>query len=147
MYFKEPFDKEKIEKQHEELLNIFKEDLSNLSDKTIKKHIQNVDFFINEYLLNRNNANYEEVNNEVDLFFRDFFIRKCMWSSPNSIKETAARFKKFYKSMMNHDKFKKDDYKCLCDTIKDEMKSWQESCDYYDSGKMRRNFKRRVKRT
>ena len=51
MYFKEPFDKEKIEKQHEELLNIFKEDLSNLSDKTIKKHIQNVDFFINEYLL------------------------------------------------------------------------------------------------
>ena len=38
MYFKEPFDKEKIEKQHEELLNIFKEDLSNLSDKTIKKH-------------------------------------------------------------------------------------------------------------
>ena len=70
MYFKEPFDKEKIEKQHEELLNIFKEDLSNLSDKTIKKHIQNVDFFINEYLLNRNNANYEEVNNEVDLFFR-----------------------------------------------------------------------------
>ena len=91
MYFKESFDKEKIEKQHEELLNIFKEDLSNLSDKTIKKHIQNVDFFINEYLLNRNNANY--------------------------------------------DKFKKDDYKCLCDTIKDEMKSWQESCDYYDSGK------------
>ena len=122
MYFKEPFDKEKIVKQHQELLNIFKEDLSNLSDKTIKKHIQNVDFFINEYLLNRNNANYEEVNNEVDLFFRDFFIRKCMWSSPNSIKETA-------------DKFKKDDYKCLCDTIKDEMKSWQESCDYYDSGK------------
>ena len=47
MYFKEPFDKEKIVKQHEELLNIFKEDLSNLSDKTIKKHIQNVDFFIN----------------------------------------------------------------------------------------------------
>ena len=44
-----------------------------------------------------------------------------MWSSPNSIKETAARFKKFYKSMMNHDKFKKDD--------------WQEACDYYDSGK------------
>ena len=103
MYFKESFDKEKIVKQHEELLNIFKEDLSNLSDKTIKKHIQNVDFFINEYLLNRNNANYEEVNNEVDLFFRDFFIRKCMWSSPNSIKETAASFKKFYKSMMNHD--------------------------------------------
>ena len=31
--------------------------------------------------------------------------------------------------------FKKDDYECLRDTIKDEMKSWQESCDYYDSGK------------
>ena len=94
-----------------------------------KKRIKNGKEIINKEIIN------EEVNNEVDLFFRDFFIRKCMWSSPNSIKETAASFKKFYKSMMNHDKFKKDDYKCLCDTIKDEMKSWQESCDYYDSGK------------
>ena len=39
MYFKEPFDKEKIEKQHEELLNIFKEDLSNLSDNIYKRLI------------------------------------------------------------------------------------------------------------
>ena len=49
--------------------------------------------------------------------------------------------------MMNHDKFKKDDYECLCDTIKDEMKYWQESCDYYDSGNqigIRLNFKGRV---
>ena len=40
MYFKESFDKEKIEKQHEELLNIFKEDLSNLSDKEEAKRLQ-----------------------------------------------------------------------------------------------------------
>ena len=37
MYFKEPFDKEKIVKQHEELLNIFKEDLSNLQSRNIYK--------------------------------------------------------------------------------------------------------------
>ena len=78
MYFKEPFDKEKIEKQHEELLNIFKEDLSNLSDKTFKKHIQKVDFFINEYLLNRNNANYEEVNN-LSLIHIQMCIRDSYW--------------------------------------------------------------------
>ena len=28
-------------------------------------------------------------------FLGDYFIRKCMWSTPSSVKTTAARLKKF----------------------------------------------------
>ena len=51
MYYDESFEPEEIEKQHEELLRIFLEDISHLSDKTIRKHIDNVAFFINDYLV------------------------------------------------------------------------------------------------
>lgn len=134
MYYEELFNTEKIEKQHEELLRIFLEDISHLSDKTIRKHLNNVAFFINDYLIYYNGADYEEVNEEIYSFFSDFFIRKCMWSSPNSIKETAASLKKFYKSMVDHGKFEKEKYKLLCDIIKEEMENWQELCDDYNNG-------------
>lgn len=78
MYYEELFNTEKIEKQHEELLRIFLEDISHLSDKTIRKHLNNVAFFINDYLIYYNGADYEEVNEEINSFFSDFFIRKCM---------------------------------------------------------------------
>ena len=134
MYYDESFEPEEIEKQHEELLRIFLEDISHLSDKTIRKHIDNVAFFINDYLVYYNGANYEEVNEEIDSFFSDFFIRKCMWSTPNSTKETAASLKKFYKSMMDHGKFEKEEYKLLCDTIKEEMENRQQICNDYNNG-------------
>ena len=66
MYYDESFEPEEIEKQHEELLRIFLEDISHLSDKTIRKHINNVTFFINDYLIYYNGANYEEVNEEIE---------------------------------------------------------------------------------
>ena len=134
MYYDESFEPEEIEKQHEELLRIFLEDISHLSDKTIRKNINNVAFFINDYLIYYNGANYEEVNEEIDSFFSDFFIRKCMWSTPNTTKETAASLKKFYKSMMEHGKFEKEEYKLLCDTIKEEMENWQQICNDYNNG-------------
>lgn len=46
MYYDESFEPEEIEKQHEELLRIFLEDISHLSDKTIRKHINNVAFLL-----------------------------------------------------------------------------------------------------
>ena len=46
----------------------------------------------------------------------------------------AASLKKFYKSMMDHGKFEKEEYKLLCNTIKEEMENWQQLCDDYNNG-------------
>ncbi|MEE0027516.1 MAG: hypothetical protein U0J70_07990, partial [Atopobiaceae bacterium] len=64
-----------------------------LADKTIGKHLQNVGFFVNTYLVY--NAFEEPVDaadgwKYVDDFLGYFFIRKCMWSTPNSIKQNIT---------------------------------------------------------
>ena len=42
---------DEIREENEKYLQIFKEDNRNLSPKTISRHVDNVSFYINEYLL------------------------------------------------------------------------------------------------
>lgn len=53
-------------------------------------------------------------------------IRKCMWSTPSTVKTTATSLKKFYKSMAEHGKIEKKDYDHVCHDIK-------ESCESYNN--------------
>ncbi len=48
----------------------------------------------------RNVAYLDEFcEDRINDFLGEFFIRKCMWSTPGTIKRTAASIKKFYKFM------------------------------------------------
>ena len=69
---------------------------------------------------------------KIDSFLGNFFIRKCMWSTPGTIKSTAASIKKFYKCMMDCGIVKKKDYEFLCSEIKDRMEIWQTDCAIYN---------------
>jgi len=71
-----------------------------LAEKTIKGHVENIDFF-SEYLVY-----YEPLNRldeadagDVDMFLTDWFPRKAMWASESSIKSNIASFKKFFQWM------------------------------------------------
>ena len=61
----------------------------------------------------------------LDEYLGNFFIRKCMWSTPANIKTNATSIKKFYKCMLEHGKIEKEDYDILCSSIKDSMEIWQ----------------------
>ena len=104
----------------------------NLGDKTIRKHLSNIDLYINDYL------NYYEITKMEDgigmafMFLDDWFIRKCLWSSKTSIKENAASIKKFYECMSEKNYVSKEDYKELCEEIKDNMDTFLESLAEYD---------------
>ena len=117
-----------------ELLVIFENDLTKagLSKKTITSHLSNVDFYINEFLLLNEVHPMEDGVGMVDRFLGDFFIRKCMWSTPGNIKTTAASIKKFYKCMLAHDRIKKQEYDYLCNEIKNGMPFWQDDCELYN---------------
>lgn len=123
-----------IKELNNSLLELFSDDLkkAGLADKTIKRHLSNVDFYINEYLLRTDALSMESGVTMIDDFLGNFFIRKCMWSTPENIKTTATSIKKFYKSMLDHEKIAKQDYELLCATIKDSMDTWQEDCAVYN---------------
>ena len=76
----------------------------------------------------------EEGVDDIDMFLGDWFIRKCMWSSKNSIKETASSIKKFYQCMSEYEYISKEDYKSVCETLKDNIEDYLESMDDYDNG-------------
>ncbi len=123
---------DEIRKENSRYLDTFLEDIKGLSRKTIRNHLKNVDFYINDYLLREEVFSMEEGVTYIDSYLGNYFIRKCMWSTPETIKSTAASIKKFYRSMMNHGFIEKESYDYLCFAIKEDMDIWQEDCAAYN---------------
>src|SRR5690554_4763778 len=122
--------------KNDEYLGVFEKDLmaSGLRQKTITKHLNNVDFYINTYLLREEPLEMTAgCGYKIDMFLGYFFIHKCMWSTPDTIKTTAASIKKFYKSMNEHGYISKDRYKDLCDVIKENMEIRQGDCEAFNN--------------
>ena len=122
-------------KENEKYLKEFKKELKSngFTDRTINNHINNVDLYLNDFI------NYYEAQDlkggcyKISEFLGDYFIRKCMWSTPATIKTTAASIKKFYKCMLNNKHITNEDYDNLSFIIKSEMDIWQDRCFNYNS--------------
>lgn len=123
---------EMIREENGLLLELFEESLSNLKQQTARKHIENAELYLNEYLLYEDALTFDEGIWKLDDFLGYFFIRKCMWSTPSSVKSTASSIKKFYKCMLDHEKIQRSDYEFLCETIKERMPQWQRLCEQYN---------------
>ena len=105
-----------------------------LSDKTIKKHISNVDIFINDYLNYYDIETAEEGITSVYSFLNGWFIEKCMWATPYTTKEEAGSIKKFYAYMSEKGYVEKEDYKFLCEELKDSMDEILDTLEAFDNG-------------
>lgn len=125
-----------IRKRNDMYLAEFREDLSHagLKEKTIKRHCQNVDFYINTYLLREEPLEMicGTYSDKITDFLGYFFIRKCVWSTPSTIKSTAASFKKFYNSMLQRGRIAESNYKELTSTISDNLIEWLNDCEAYN---------------
>lgn len=124
------------QKRNKKFIKEFEEWLKekSLSDKTIKKHISNVDLFINEYLNYYDVETAEEGIDSVYSFLSGWFIEKCMWATPYTIKEEAASLKKFYAYMSEKGYVEKEDYKFLCEELKDNMDEILDNLEAFDNG-------------
>ena len=56
-----------------------------------------------------------------------------MWATPSSVKSTAASIKKFYKCMASHGFVDEDDYRYLCDELKENMDSYLQELYEFDN--------------
>lgn len=127
---------EENKKRNEKFLKEFESWLNekNLVKKTVRKHLSNVDLYINDYLNYYDIEKMEEGIYSVYGFLNGWFIEKCLWSSKNSIKETAASIKKFYECMSCLGYVKTEDYKMLCKEIKENMDEFLDSMEQFDDG-------------
>ena len=99
-----------------------------LTEKTIKNHITNVDFYINHFLVRDDALKATEGCSElVGSFLGYHFIRKAMWASCAQIKANAASFKKFYAFMVEKGEVKQEKYNEFLAIIKEEMPEWLET--------------------
>ena len=104
-----------------------------LSKKTIDKHVSNVDFYINDFLLYEDAIEAADGVSSMGMFLGYWFIRKAMWSRKAAIKENAASLKKFYKFMLEKKKFSKESFEYLKETIKEDMPEWTATMERYDN--------------
>lgn len=124
----------KIREENLAYLDMFEKDLvsSGIRDTTVKRHVSNVRFYLNTFLLHEDALCMRDGTKETDMYFGDFFIRRCAWSTPASIKSAACSLKKFYRCMAEHDLITPDDYQSLCNDIRDLMPVWLDLCEQYN---------------
>lgn len=127
---------ERIRKDNATYLDAFRADLGNagLSSKTIERHVENIDFFLNTYMLTYEANPMPEGVGMVGSFLGDWFIRKCMWSTPSSIKQYITSIKKFYKCMLSAGEIDASSYARLIDIIKEEKHYWIKDCEAFNRG-------------
>ena len=124
---------EKIKQSNSQLLAEFKTWLENknLTAKTVKIHVGNVDFFVNHFLLRYDLKVPQDSVFEVRSYLGDFFIRKVSWASRNSIKENIISFKKFYTFLNETNRTSSKDLNILNEIIKEEKGDWLKALDRY----------------
>jgi hypothetical protein len=125
---------EKIREENEALLDEFEAWLGeqNLATKTIDRHRENVDFYINEFLLYEDAVPANEGAGEIGFFWGYWFIKKAMWASPAQIKGNAASLKKFYTFMQEKGEIEQEELDNMKATIKEEMPEWVATMKRYD---------------
>ena len=124
-------------KRNEDYLKMFKKSLEEkqLTAKTIRKHVSNIDFYLNDYLTYYDEIiKMEDGTQHIGSFLGDWFIRKAMWASKASIKEMASSLKKFYEYMSALGFVKISYYQEMCYEIKDNMDLYLENLEDYDKG-------------
>ncbi len=138
-----PFDEERYEAACEQVraennhyLDIFERDLADagFADSTINRHLDNVTFYLNDFLLYYDINRMEDGCAQVHDFLGDFFIRKCMWSTPAAIRQYCASLKKFYKSMLDAGLIQRASYDLLLDEIRYGKEDWCSRCERFNSG-------------
>ncbi len=133
-----------IRMKNEIYLEEFEKDLtkSGLKENTIKRHLNNVNFYINNFLLREEAADMVTGTGAFYLnnFLGIFIIRKCMWSTPATIKSNVASIKKFYKSMLEKGHIREENYNGLLYTIKEDMNTWLDDCEAYNDSSLPNPF-------
>ena len=104
--------RELLVENNEKLLGAFKEYMiaeKGLSEKTAKRHIEHLDFYLNVYLADYAKVSPINSGDSVWDFLGDFFVRKNLLSSRTSLKQNGSALKKLYHFLYEAGEISKND--------------------------------------
>lgn len=104
-----------------------------LGENTVSNHLNNIDFYINDFLLYYDVIPAAEGADEISSFLGNWFIRKAMWASESSIRSNAASLKKFYQYLYELDMVPREELAELKLCIKEDLPDWLEELRRFDS--------------
>ena len=103
-----------------------------ISNKTASGHVNNTATYL-DFLASYMGEPMEEGTEMVDKFLGNYFIRRCMWSTPQNIPTTAASIVRFYECMADLGYVDEHSVKWMKRTIEDEMDDWKRTCAQYNN--------------
>lgn len=124
----------KIRGENEKLLAQFEDWLgaSGLSPKVVQSHRNNIDFYVNEYLLYEDAVPAAKGITDVNMYLSYWFIKKASWASAAGIRSSAASLKKFYTFMQEQGHVSQADLQDLKDTLKENLPDYLATVKRYD---------------
>lgn len=113
------------EPQPNPYLDLFREELSRsgISQKTVDKHLANVEYFLNVYLPEEG-LSVREGCYRIDDYMGFYLPHKCPWTTLTAAKENVTSLKKFYKCMLGKGVVDPVDYAFVEDTITEFKDEW-----------------------
>lgn len=110
------------------LIRYFADDLAginHLGENTIQTHVDNMDFYLNYYAVDRAKNAEQAVDEELfDDYMEEWFPRKAGWCSLTSMKSTCASMKKFCIWLKNNSLISQKHLETIENFIKQNRNRW-----------------------
>lgn len=111
---------ENFNQQNSSYLHLFEADLHGFAPRTIKRHLQNMDFFLNTYLVFDEACplTMEEGVNAIDDFL-GYFLEEKTYFTDSTKRSFVTSLRKFYKSMAKYGKITPEQYEDVVESLQD----------------------------
>ncbi len=104
---------------------------SGLAEKTVRNHVDNIDFFTEYLVYQEPLEKLDEVDgSDVWMFLGDWFPRKAMWASESSVKSNMASFKKFFQWMGETGRVSPETVDDVLSTLKEGRDEFIEAAEF-----------------
>ncbi|TMF52533.1 MAG: integrase [Chloroflexi bacterium] len=104
---------------------------SGLAEKTVRNHVDNIDFFTEYLVYNEPLEKLDEADgSDVWMFLGDWFPRKAMWASESSVKSNMASFKKFFQWMGETGRVSPETVDDVLSTLKEGRDEFIEAAEF-----------------
>lgn len=118
-------------KMNEYVISLFRGSLAKeeYTSKTIEKHINNVELYLDFLAFNLEKDYKDGVQSDcLSQFFGYHLIYKCGFKA-NAMKEMSASLKKLYQYLLNNNEISSSDYEEMKFVLKESMEDWIEESE------------------